>query len=192
MTSAVTLTEVSSTDETAGDEGVRLLYELSKEELVRIITDDAKNWLAHDGVWFQSLEKKYGMDVAVDIDTDAWRQFTVIEAKRIMERLGMKPGGGIAALVECLKHRFYARLNLQETIEVTEKRAVFRMIDCRVQSARKRKGLADHPCKSVGIVEYSGFAGTIDPRIQTRCIACPPDEHPEQFWCAWEFTLPEV
>ena len=190
MTTAATSLESSRLPEQAGDEGVRLLHELGKEELIRIIVDDAKNWLAHDGVWFQSLEKKYGMDVAVDIDTDAWRLFTVIEAKRIMERLGMKPGGGIPALVECLRHRFYARLNLQECIEVTETRAVFRMIDCRVQSARKRKGLSDHPCKSVGIVEYGGFASTIDPRLKTRCIACPPDAHPEEFWCAWEFTLP--
>jgi len=191
MTTNVALQEDAPPAEVAGDEGVQLLYALSKEELVRIITDDAKNWLAHDGVWFQSLEKKFGMAVAVDIDTDAWRLFTVIEAKRIMERLGLKPGGGIPALVECLKHRFYARLNLQQCIEVSEERAVFRMIDCRVQSARKRKGLPDHPCKSVGIVEYSGFASTIDPRIQTRCLACPPDAHPEEFWCAWEFTLAE-
>ena len=191
MTTNVALQEDAPPAEVVGDEGVQLLYALSKEELVRIITDDAKNWLAHDGVWFQSLEKKFGMEVAVDIDTDAWRLFTVIEAKRIMERLGLKPGGGIPALVECLKHRFYARLNLQQCIEVTEQRAVFRMIDCRVQSARKRKGLPDHPCKSVGIVEYSGFASTIDPRIQTRCLACPPDVHPEEFWCAWEFTLAE-
>ncbi|MBJ6749438.1 DUF6125 family protein [Geomonas anaerohicana] len=189
MTHANNLQEIAAVEPPAGDEGIQLLYSLSKEELVRIIVDDAKNWLAHDGVWFQSLEKKYGMDVAVDIDTDAWRLFTVIEAKRIMERLSMKPGGGIPALVECLKHRFYARLNLQESVEVSDTRAVFRMLDCRVQSARKRKGLADHPCKSVGIVEYSEFARTIDPRITTRCIACPPDPHPEEFWCAWEFTL---
>jgi hypothetical protein len=180
-----------SSAERAGDEGVSLLYDLSKEELVRIIVDDAKNWLAHDGVWFQAIEQRHGMDVAVAIDTEAWRSFTVIEAKRIMERLGIQPGGGIRSLVECLKHRFYARLNLQECIEVTESRAVFRMIDCRVQSARKRKGLADHPCKSVGIVEYSEFARAIDPRITTRCIACPPDEHPEEYWCAWEFTVAE-
>jgi hypothetical protein len=178
-----------SSAERAGDEGVSLLHNLSKEELIKIIIDDAKNWLAHDGVWFQAVEKRYGMDVAVDVDTEAWRFFTVIEAKRIMERLGLKPGGGIAALVECLKHRFYARLNLQECIEITGNRVVFRMIDCRVQSARKRKGLADHPCKSVGIVEYSEFARAIDPRIKTNCLACPPDEHPPEFWCAWEFTL---
>ncbi|QXE91246.1 DUF6125 family protein [Geomonas subterranea] len=189
MTHVNNLQEIAAVSQPAGDEGIQLLYSLSKEELVRIIVDDAKNWLAHDGVWFQSLEQKYGMDVAVDIDTDAWRLFTVIEAKRIMERLSIKPGGGIPALVECLKHRFYARLNLQESVEVSETRAVFRMLDCRVQSARKRKGLPDHPCKSVGIVEYSEFARTIDPRIVTRCLACPPDPHPEEFWCAWEFTL---
>lgn len=175
--------------EQAGDEGVRLLSQLSKDELVRIIVDDAKNWLAHDGVWFQAVEKRYGMDVAVEIDTEAWRHFTVIEAKRIMDRLGLKAGGGIPALVACLKHRFYARLNLQDVIEQSDNRVVFRMLDCRVQSARKRKGLADHPCKSVGIVEYSEFARTVDPRLITRCIACPPDEHPEEFWCAWEFML---
>lgn len=188
MTTQVALQQQEETAP-AGDEGIQLLYSLKKEELVRIIVDDAKNWLAHDGVWFQSLEKKFGMDVAVDIDTDAWRLFTVIEAKRIMERLGLKPGGGIPALVECLKNRFYARINLQQCLEVSETRAVFRMIDCRVQSARKRKGLPDHPCKSVGIVEYSGFASTVDPRIKTRCLACPPDRHPEEYWCAWEFTL---
>jgi hypothetical protein len=175
----------------AGDEGISLLYKYSKEELVKIILDDAKNWLAHDGLWFQAIERRYGMEVAVDADLEAWRSFTVIEAKRIMVRLDMKPGGGIPALVECLKHRFYARINLQESIEVTDARAVFRMLDCRVQSARKRKGLPDHPCKSVGIVEYGDFAKTIDPRITTRCIACPPDFHPEEFWCAWEFNLRE-
>lgn len=171
------------------DEGIALLQGLSKEELIAIIVDDAKNWLAHDGLWFQAVDQQYGMETAIDIDRAAWEKFTVVEAKRIMLRLGLEPGGGIPALVECLKHRLYARINLQESIEVTDTRAVFRMVDCRVQSARKRKGLPDFPCKSVGVVEYAGFARTIDPRIETRCIACPPDEHPDDFWCAWEFVL---
>ena len=171
------------------DEGVALLKGLSKEELIAIIVDDAKNWLAHDGLWFQAVDQKYGMETAIEIDRMAWEHFTVVEAKRIMARLGLEPGGGIPVLVECLSHRLYARLNLQEAIEVTDSRAVFRMVDCRVQSTRKRKGLPDFPCKTVGIVEYAGFARTIDPRIETRCIACPPDPHPEEFWCAWEFVL---
>jgi hypothetical protein len=171
------------------DEGIQLLSSLSKEELIAIIVDDAKNWLAHDGLWFQAVEASHGMAAAIDADRAAWEQFTVIEAKRIMARLGLQPGGGIPALVECLNHRFYARLNLQDCIEQSETRVVFRMVDCRVQSARNRKGLPDFPCKSVGIVEYAEFARAIDPRIETRCIACPPDPHPQDYCCAWEFTL---
>jgi len=166
------------------------LRSLDKEELVRIALDDAKNWLAHDGLWFQAVERLRGIDEAIAADRAAWERFTVVEAKRIMERLGMKPGGGIPALLECLQHRLYARLNTQEATEVTAARAVFVMRDCRVQSARKRKGLPDFPCKSVGVVEYGEFAKAVDPRIQTRCIACPPDEHPDDLWCAWEFTIP--
>ncbi|WP_027389663.1 DUF6125 family protein [Chrysiogenes arsenatis] len=174
-----------------GDEGIRILADMSKEQLIQIIIDDAKNWLAHDGLWFQAVEKRYGLDRAIDIDREAWSLFTVVEAKRIMERLNLQPGGGIPALVTCLYHRLYARLNLQDAIEQTENRVVFRMRDCRVQSARKRKGLADFPCKSVGIVEYREFAKTIDPRIVTTCVACPPDQHPDEYWCAWEFTIPQ-
>jgi hypothetical protein len=65
------------------------------------------------------------------------------------------------------------------------------MRECRVQTMRKKKGLPDYPCKSVGIEEYSHFAKAVDPRIKTRCVACPPDAHPEEYWCAWEFTLEE-
>ncbi len=40
-----------------------------------------------------------------------------------------------------------------------------------------------------GEVEYSYFAKTIDPMIKTRCVFCPPDDHPEDAYCRWEFTL---
>lgn len=172
-------------------EGVRLLEGLSKEELVRIIVDDARNWLAHDGLWFQAVESAHGMEAAIDADREAWRRFTVIEAKRILKRLGLEPGGGIEALVRCLKQRLYSRVNIQEIKMIDDRRVTLRMNNCRVQSARNRKGLPDFPCKSVGMVEYEEFAKTIDPRIQVSCLTCPPDRHPEEYWCAWEFELPK-
>jgi hypothetical protein len=172
-----------------GAEARRLLRELPREELIRIIEDDAKNWLAHDGLWFQAVEGAHGMEAAIEADRAAWERFTAIEARRIMDRLGLAPGGGIPALLECLGHRLYARLNAQEVAEADEGRAVFVMRDCRVQSARKRKGLPDFPCKTVGLVEYAEFARAVDPRIRTRCLGCPPDPRPAGAWCAWEFTL---
>ena len=41
------------------------LDDLSKEELIRLIGLYSKNWLALDGVWFQSIEQKLGMDEAM-------------------------------------------------------------------------------------------------------------------------------
>ena len=49
------------------------------------------------------------------------------------------------------------------------------MKECRVQSARRRKGMPFHPCKPVGCIEYSGFARTIDDRIECRCLSCYPE-----------------
>jgi len=171
------------------DDAAAYLRTLDKETLVRLLMDDAKNWLAHDGLWFQAVEAVHGMDAAIAADRAAWERFTVVEAGRIMQRLGLEPGGGIPALCECLSHRLYARLNTQQVVEQSETRALFVMRDCRVQAARKRKGLPDFPCKSVGLVEYAEFARAVDPRITTRCVSCPPDAHPDDRYCAWEFTL---
>lgn len=168
---------------------IKEVKDLKKEEIRDLLIDASKNWLAHDGLWFRAVEDKFGIETAMELDRKAWEKFTVIEAKRIMKRLGIKPGGGIPALVQALKFRLYAHINVQEIKEMSESHCVFRMNKCRVQEARKRQGLDDFPCKSVGIVEYSGFAKTIDSRIKTRCLICPPDPHPPHVWCAWEFRL---
>ena len=165
------------------------LETLSREQLEAMLRDAAKLWLAHDGLWFQAVEQASGMDAAIARDAEAWERFTVIEAKRVMKRLALAPGGGLDALARALDHRLYALLNQQQSERVSEDQLVFRMKACRVQSARQRKGLPDFPCKPVGLVEYAGFARTIDPRIETRCLRCPPDAHPEDHVCAWAFTL---
>ena len=161
----------------------------SREELTAMLRDAAKLWLAHDGLWFQAVERANGMESAIARDAEAWERFTVLEAQRIIKRLSLPADGGLDALARALDHRLYALLNRQESERVASDRLVFRMRECRVQAARQRKGLPDFPCKPVGLVEYAGFARTIDPRIETRCLRCPPDAHPADHYCAWEFTL---
>ena len=56
------------------------LSALTKEQLLDLIEVYAKNWLALDGVWFQSIEDKLGMDEAMEHDACAWERFTAIEA----------------------------------------------------------------------------------------------------------------
>lgn len=169
--------------------GNPVLSALTRPQLEDLVVDLSKRWLAHDGLWFQAVEAAQGMSAAMGYDATAWSAFTVIEAKRIMAFLGLAPGGGLEALEQALPLRLYGFVNEQEVIRVDARTLLLRMNDCRVQSARERRGLAAFPCKAVGKVEYAGFARAIDPRIQTRCLVCPPDPHPDDFYCSWEFCL---
>ena len=161
---------------------------MSREDLTRLIEVYAKNWLAHDGSWFLAAEDKLGMEAAIELDRESWRRFSVAEARRIMEAFNIPPGGGLEALAKTLSYRLYAMVNKQEIAWTGKDALEFRMIECRVQATRRRKGLPDFPCKSVGIVEYAEFARTVDPRILTECLACPPDDTGETY-CVWRFTL---
>jgi len=166
------------------------LASLDRATLESMLVDFAKNWLAHDGLWFQAIEKKRGMAEAIEMDTEAWARFTVIEVKRIMKLHGIAANSGLEGLKKALGYRLYSVLNDQAIRNETAKSFEFYMVDCRVQSARRRKELPLFPCKSVGIVEYAGFAKTIDPRIKTECIGCPPDpEAGKDFYCGWRFSI---
>jgi hypothetical protein len=106
-----------------------------------------------------------------------------------MSFLHLPEEGGLDALETALNYRLYSRINRQSA-ERQNGSLIFKMVNCRVQDARKRQGLEDYPCKSAGMVEYTSFARTIDSRIRTECIACPPDGHPDAWFCAWEFYIP--
>ncbi len=167
---------------------MKSLEELPKEDLIKLVSMYAKNWLAHDGCWFLSAEESYGMEIAIDLDTKAWHKFAVIEAKRIMREFNIPPNGGLKALETAMQYRLYAAINKQDIEWIDDNTMIFKMVECRVQKARTEKYLAPFPCKSVGMVEFSQFSKTIDPRIQMRCITCPPDEI-GNVYCAWEFKV---
>lgn len=165
------------------------LKEMDREQLLDLAKGQAVNWLANDGVWFQQIESMYGMDTAKRINDTCWTHFSPYEAKRIKVILGLGEDPGLEGLKAALGLRSYALVNRQSIHPDGEHSFIFQMNDCRVQAARKRRGLPDYPCASVGNVEYPYFASAIDRRIATECVGCPPGDHPAEWYCAWKFTL---
>lgn len=165
---------------------------LSREELLKALESFAKNWLAHDGCWFLAAEEKLGLDEAIRLDEQAWARFAVTEARRIASTFNLPANGGLEALARALDLRMYALINRQH-VEWSRGRTSLRffMDICRVQETRRRKGLADFPCHSVGVVEFEHFARAIDPRIRTSCLHCPPGA-PSGKYCGWEFRVEEA
>jgi len=163
--------------------------DLSDERLREFLEGLAINWLAQDGVWFQGVEFSHGMDAAKECNDACWAEFSPHEAWMIRKLVKLEERPGLGGLKRALGYRLYAAINRQSIHDEGEGAFIFRMDECRVQAARKRKGLADYPCKSGGTVEYTTFAREIDDRIGTECIACPPDEHPDEWFCAWRFSI---
>ncbi len=162
------------------------------------MTDDKKaglmealsiNWLANDGVWFQAIEKNRGMSEAKRCNDSSWANFSPFEAISIKHFLNLPDQPGLEGLKTALQFRLYAFINKQSIVNETENSFEFLMNECRVQVARKRKGLQDYPCKSGGLIEYTSFAEAIDSRIKTECISCPPDAHPDEYYCSWRFYI---
>ncbi len=165
------------------------LDNLSKEQLKELVTLYARNIYALDGVWFQSIEKELGMDDAMHHDQNAWRRFTETEARRIKNFLRLPEQAGLEGLKEALSLRFSALANPAVEFRQDNDSLIYRVVDCRVQTARKSKGMPYHPCKSVGIIEHTYFAKIIDSRIECETISCFPDVTDETCACAWRFYL---
>ncbi len=162
---------------------------MSREDLIRALEMFAKNWLAHDGCWFLAAEEQLGMEAAIELDTRSWARFAEAEARRIMSTFAIPQQAGLDSLATALGLRMYSLINVQR-LEWSEdqKHLRFFMDVCRVQETRRRKGLADFPCQKVGMVEFERFARTIDSRMCTTCLHCPPQSQAGQY-CGWEFSL---
>ena len=165
------------------------LLNLEEQKMEEFIETLSLNWLVNDGVWFQAVEFEYGMNDAKRCNDSCWSNFSPFEARSIKKLLNIPDNPGLEGLKKALGARIYSNINTQSSYWENDNSLVFQMNKCWVQEKRKSKGLDDYPCKSAGLVEYAYFAREIDKRIKTECIGCPPDDHPEEWYCAWRFYI---
>ena len=164
------------------------MEKLPRETLLEIIKMYARDWLTVDGLWFQGVEEKCGMDVAMELDVRMWNRYALIEAKRIKETLKIEDKGldGIMKaipFITCVPAMpFYYEVR-------TPNRAVIYAPHCIPQEARIRQGKGEFPCRPAGDVSFARMIEVFDPSVKVRCIECPPGPHPKEYWCKWEFTV---
>ena len=163
------------------------LMSLSKKELVGMIESFCHSTYAVDGLWFQAVEKLLDTQKAIDMDKEVWSKAGFGEAIRLKK---------LTKITEDLNGLAKA-FNLHSMFQVTEYEVslpsddvlIFTVTNCKPQNARIMKGLGEFACKDVGIPCMEGFAKGINPRSKVKCLTCPPDPHPGDRWCQWEFTI---
>jgi hypothetical protein len=164
-----------------------MLTDMPKGELVELLLAQMRNLWAVDGLYFLGIEERHGTESATDIDGNVWAVMGKIEARRLKEILRID-GRDIPAMIEALRHSSWSLDLENKDVAVAADTAIFRNTNCRVQQTRIKKGLSEFPCKRVRLGYLKSFAREFNPDIEVKCNVCPPDEHPGDLWCEWEFS----
>ena len=146
--------------------------------------------ISEDGLYFLGIEKRFGLDAAIEIDSEVWAAMGTIEARRLIKTLNITDHD-IPGLFEALKHSTWW-LDLEHKGYVLEEnRLVIRNKKCYVQTTRLKKGFGEFGCKPVRNGFLNNFVKEFNPDIKVVCNICPPDEHPTDIFCEWEFSISE-
>jgi len=143
-----------------------------------------------DGLWFTLVEEKFGLEKALEIDIEVWRRLSEAQARRVLKYFHITEEHPVPKLMKVIQLDPLLYVFEPQVVEMTEKKAVLRMTNCPPQKARIRDGRGEFPCKPVGINMLNAYIRVIDPRIEMTHAICPPDLHPDHFWCEWHFEMP--
>lgn len=166
-----------------------MLAKMPAEKLLDLFFLQIRNLWRTDGLYFLEIEKKFGTEAATEIDAKVWEAMAAIEAKSLQKMFNTGENPGIPAIMELLRLTSWALDQPFKTMEISADKAVLGIDRCRTQEARLRKGLDEFPCKQVRFGYLKTFAKTLNPNVEVNCLVCPPDKHPKDLWCRWEFKL---
>ncbi len=158
---------------------------LSKAELTDLLRLYARFALTLDGLWFLGVEDLHDTAKAIELDEQVWRRYGRAEGRLLKRFLRLET---VSTLGDICRIYLLTPIfgNLGAEAEIRDGRCRLSVTDCHPQKARIRKGLGEFACKGVGLDYFEGMFAELNPDIRFRCLVCPPDEHTEDLWCAWE------
>jgi len=172
-----------------GREDREMLAGMTKEKLLDFFFLQIRNLWRVDGLYFLGIEQKFGMEAAAEVDAGVWEAMAKIEAKSLQRMFQVGENADAPTIMDLLRKSSWALDQPFKTVEVSGKRATLSVDRCRTQEARLGKGLSEFPCRNVRFGYLKAFAKTLNSKAEVNCLVCPPDKHPKELWCKWEFTL---
>jgi len=167
----------------------KMLAKMPMEKLLDYFFLQIRNLWRVDGLYFLGIEKKFGTEATTEIDAGVWETMAQIEAKTLQRMFNVGENPDVPTILNLLRKSSWALDQPFKTVEVNEKRATLSVDRCRTQETRLSKGLSEFPCKKVRFGYLKNFAKTLNLKVEVNCVVCPPDRHPKNLWCKWEFTL---
>lgn len=167
-----------------------MLAKMPMEKLLHYFFLQIRNLWRVDGLYFLGMEKRFGTEAATEIDAGVWEAMAGIEAKSLQKMFNVGENPDVPTIIDLLRRSSWALDQPFKTVKLSDKRATLSIDKCRTQETRLSKGLDEFPCKKVRFGYLKNFAKALNPKVEVNCLVCPPDKHPKDSWCKWEFTLP--
>ncbi len=140
-----------------------------------------------DALWFLAIEDKFGLNIAVELNEKIWEEIGGRAAREIKKRFNIKEKG-LDGFLKAIKYYPWCII-LNYEFEKIEDKILLRVRNCLPQIARIKSGRGEYPCKNMHLREFKAFCKEIDEKIEVKCIFAPPDEHPNDCFCLWEFKI---
>ncbi|MEM0214854.1 MAG: DUF6125 family protein, partial [Archaeoglobaceae archaeon] len=163
------------------------LRKLDTEKILDLLFFQVRNLWRVDGLYFLGIEEKFGIKPATEIDANCWGSLAKIEAKDLKKIFGIEKVENIETLLELLSNTSWALYQTKKDFEISDNSGIFRVVSCKIQEARLKKGLEIFSCKKVRFGYLKSFVEELNSNFEVICKACPPDKKPENCWCEWEF-----
>ncbi|MBW1785839.1 MAG: hypothetical protein JRK53_04360 [Deltaproteobacteria bacterium] len=163
------------------------LSKLSKEQLLEFIDMFQKNWWNLQNNYILYLNTEYGEDAAVKADGVCFTANAKVQMYRLKKLFGLKDD--IPSIIDAMVLSTIWANGDFEVYDVTENSFKLKVTNCYQQVRRLEEGMGEFSCKPAGFAIADAAAKVINPSAEVKCLVCPPDPHPEDVWCDWEFTI---
>ncbi len=165
----------------------RVFDHMTADELRTYLFFLLRHYRVMDSFWFIYINEMFDQPTAELINEKVWERVSGLAAKELVEKFDIQEKG-LAGFVKAQQLYPWCALIGYE-FERHADEVLLSVPSCPTQVARLKRGLGEYHCKEMHKKEFVNFARAIDEQIQVECLYAPPDDHPDNMFCQWRFSI---